>query len=84
MNKNKSTTQLKMEKNKENILSFFNEKVEFYKIRELRKIYNECIDKKYIYSVTTFTAYLPITYILKISLCYRCFVQAYLPMQVSL
>lgn len=57
MSNSKSTIQLKMEKNKENILSFFNEKVEFYKIRELRKIYNECIDKKYIYSVTTFTAF---------------------------
>ena len=57
MGKNKSTVQLKMEKNKENILSFFNGKVEFYKIRELREIYNECIDKKYIYSTTTFTAF---------------------------
>lgn len=57
MSNSKSTIQLKMEKNKENILSFFNEKVEFYRIRELRKIYNECIDKKYIYSATTFTAF---------------------------
>lgn len=57
MSNSKSTIQLKMEKNKENILSFFYEKVEFYRIRELRKIYNECIDKKYIYSATTFTAF---------------------------
>jgi len=57
MNNSRSTIQLKMEKNKENILSFFNEKVEFYKVRELRKIYNKCIDKKYIYSATTFTAF---------------------------
>lgn len=57
MSNSKSTIQLKMEKNKQNILSFFNEKVEFYKIRELRKIYNVCIDKKYIYSTTTFTAF---------------------------
>ena len=57
MSNSKSTILLKMEKNRENILSFFNEKVEFYKIRELRKIYNECINKKYIYSATTFTAF---------------------------
>ena len=53
----KSTIQLKMEKNSKNILSFFNEKVEFYKISELRKIYKKCIDKKYIYSATTFSAF---------------------------
>lgn len=54
----KTNVQLKMEKNRENILSFFNANIEFYQTKELRKIHDECINKKFIYSSTTFTAFL--------------------------
>lgn len=54
----KTNAQLKMEKNRENILSFFNTNVEFYRTKELRKIYDESINKKFVYSSTTFAAFL--------------------------
>ena len=54
----KTNAQLKMGKNRENILSFFNTNVEFYRTKELRKIYDESINKKFVYSSTTFAAFL--------------------------
>ncbi len=53
-----TSAQLKMEKNRENILSFFNTNAHFYYIKELRQFYNESINKKFIYPSTTFNAFL--------------------------
>ncbi|MCM1003548.1 MAG: hypothetical protein NC408_04330 [Candidatus Gastranaerophilales bacterium] len=58
MTNNKSTIQEKMNKNKESILAFFVTNTDFYKTRELRGIYNQCIENKLIYSSTSFTAFL--------------------------
>ena len=58
MNNNKSTIQEKMNKNKTNILDFFHVKVEFYKTRELRNYYNQCIQNNFIYQSTSFSAFL--------------------------
>lgn len=58
MSKNKSIIQEKMNKNKDSILAFFVANVEFYKTRELREIYNQCLSRELIYSSTSFTAFL--------------------------
>ena len=54
----KNPIQLKMERNREEILSLLDINVEFYRTKELRQAYNNCINQKLIYSSTTFTAFL--------------------------
>lgn len=51
----RNTVKYKMFKNTNNILSYFTDNsISFYKKTKLRKIYNDCLDNKYIYSNTSY------------------------------